>query len=112
MEVKPEYTMGEIECILCEIKSTFKDNNNPVFPCDSYRRYYCGECSVSNSEIKCIPNQKRTLTSTVWTVEWVSRANWWKKSFWISIKTNKTFENELKSQLLTKLKHIDMIQAV
>lgn len=54
--------MGEIECTKCGLKSTLKDSKNPIFPCDSCRRYYCGDCSKLNpSEIKCMPIQRRTL---------------------------------------------------
>lgn len=54
--------MSELECIKCKIKSTLKDTKNPIFPCDSCRRYYCGECSLLNaSEVRCMPIQKRSL---------------------------------------------------
>lgn len=51
-----------MECTTCKIKAGAKDSKNPIFPCDSCRNYYCGECSeLSSSEIRCMPLQKRLL---------------------------------------------------
>ncbi|KAG5887451.1 hypothetical protein JTB14_017307 [Gonioctena quinquepunctata] len=53
--------MSSPECTQCKKKANVKEKII-VFPCDSCKSNYCGECSeLTSSELKCIPLLKRAL---------------------------------------------------
>lgn len=100
--------MGEIECTKCGVKSTLKDPKNPVFPCDSCRRYFCGDCSKLNpSEIKCMPIQRRTLIFHCLECREGHLSKLFEKKILEEIrKTYETFEKELSKKFFEELEKV------
>lgn len=100
--------MAEMYCVKCKIKSTVKDSKNPVFPCDSCRRYFCGECSALNaSKIRRMPIQGRSVIFNCSQCKKGKSSKILEEKILEQVeKSYEKFETDLMSKFFTELKNI------